>query len=72
MLLTSAYGLVNANSKWQAMSDELLLAIGFEPPRLMPPLFINRSQNHMIALAAKIVDDILVTGLEYVIPDIIH
>lgn len=38
---------------------------------MMPQLFILRRGRHMIALAAKIVDDILVTGLDLIVPDII-
>lgn len=38
----------------------------------MSQLFIMRNDGHMIALAATIVDDILVTGLYYAIPTIIE
>lgn len=54
------------------MSDELLLAISFEPAApLMPQLFVMRTEGHMITLAVKIFDDFLVTVLEYIITDII-
>lgn len=72
LLFATTYILFNTNSKLQALSEELMLSIVFEPAPLMPQLFIMRSCGHMISLATKIVGDILVTGLKYIIPDIVH
>lgn len=49
-LHTAAYGLVNANSKWEAINDDQLLAIGFEATPLMPQRFMTKIEGHMIAL----------------------
>lgn len=72
LLLVAAYGLFNAHSKWKSMSHEVLLSIGFEAAPLMPQLFIMRSDGHMITLPAKIFYDILVTVLEYTVPETIE
>lgn len=71
LLLTVAYGIFNEISKWQAMRDEHLLSIGLEPAPLMPQLLVMRNDGHMIATVAKLVDNILSAGLEYIVPAII-
>ena len=39
LLLTAAYGLVNANAKWQEEIDGYLLSLGFEQSVYIPQLF---------------------------------
>lgn len=67
LLLTTAYCLVNANYTWLVLSAQLLVESGFETAPLIPQLLIMRSDGHMVPLTAKIVDDILVTSIKYVI-----
>lgn len=62
IFLTAAYGLVNANAKWQIISDQVLVDIGFETFHSMPQLFMISSTSGLNALLAKIVDDILLRG----------
>ena len=66
LLLTSAYGLVNANAKWQEHCDHLFVNIGLTQSRFVPQLFFSRKECINI-LAVKIVDDVLITGK---LPDI--
>lgn len=40
LLLTAAYGLVNAESKWQHLSDDQYLSIVSEHNLLLPQLFV--------------------------------
>ena len=39
LLLAAAYGLVNANAKWQNQSDELFILLGLTQCPLIPQLF---------------------------------
>lgn len=75
LLLAAAYGLVNANAKWQEHSDNLLQDLGFKQLVYVPQLFYMRDcSGNLLAVAVKIVDDVLMTGprnnLESVIDDI--
>lgn len=72
LFLTAAYGLFNASSKWQARSDELLLAICLESASMIPQLFMRRSNVHVISLDAKTVEEFRVTGLEHIFHRIIE
>ena len=60
--LNSAYGLVNANSKWQEDCDHLFVELGLTQPRYFPQFFFSRKECVNI-LEVKIVDDILITGI---------
>lgn len=62
LLLTAAYGLVNANAKWQQHSDDFLRSIGFEQLVYVPQLFFKRVDGELSLLAVKVVDDILLAG----------
>lgn len=72
LLLTAAYGLVNANAKWQEMSDNLLFDIGFVQVVYVPQLFYMPSPDSDLpmALAVKVVDDILFAGNKAVLLNI--
>ena len=62
LLLTSAYGLVNANAKWQEHSDSLFVNLGLSQSRFIPQLFCSFKINCLDMVAVKIVDDILITA----------
>ena len=62
LLLTAAYGLVNANAKWQEHSDQFLHSIGFKQVSYIPQLFYIREGSDLISVAVKVVDDILFAG----------
>eukprot|EP00171_Calliarthron_tuberculosum_P001315 IDg1315t1 len=62
LLLTATYGLVNANSKWQEISDELLRSIGYKQLVYVPQVFYIYESNELKAAAVKVVDDVLFAG----------
>lgn len=62
LLLTASYGLVNANTKFQVHSDSLLLAYRLRQVIGVPQMFYYHLNDNLRALMAKTVDDILVTG----------
>ena len=53
---------MNANSKYQVQSDNLLLNLGLERLIDVPQLFYRKVDGKISVLVAKIVDDILATG----------
>ena len=62
LLLTAAYGLVNANAKWQQHSDYLLKSIGMKQLVYVPQLFYKRGVGgDLQVVAVEIVDDVLFT-----------
>lgn len=63
LLLSAAYCIINANSKWKVEVDELLLNIGFMKAPLMVQLFKLSCNGPSVALLAKVVDDILLDGI---------
>lgn len=71
IFLTASYGLVHANSKWQHLRDDFLLSIGFEHAALLPQLFVMRRNGSLVAVGAKIVDDIILCGLVEVLLGVI-
>lgn len=60
--MTAAYGLVNANAKWQHQSDVLMLSLGCSQLSEIPPLLYRNCDEKMVLTAAKIVDDMDITG----------
>lgn len=54
------------------MRDAPLISCGFFVGPIMPQQLMFHRDGHIIALAAKIVDDILRTGFEYIVPHIIE
>ena len=62
LLLAAAYGLVNANSKWQIQSDKVLTDMGLEQCTYVPQLFTLKVNGKIVLIVAKIVDDMLATG----------
>ncbi len=61
-MLTSAYGIVNANAKWQEHCDQLFSELGFYQSLHVPQLFYLKSGNELKVLAVKIVGDVLLSG----------
>lgn len=59
LVLTASYGLVNSNSKWQHLGDSRFLSIGFKHTSLIPLHLIMGCDGTILALAAKLLDDIL-------------
>jgi len=43
----AAYGLVNANAKWQKHSDEVLRSMGFAQLVYVPQLFYAKDGNNL-------------------------
>ena len=62
LLLTAAYGLVNANAKWQNQSDNVMLDLGLQQSSPIPQLFFKKEGGRLVLLVAKIVDDLKVAG----------
>ena len=62
LLLTSAYGLVNANAKWQEHCDHLFISLGLTQSRYVPQLFYNNLNGSLDLVAVRIVDDVLIAG----------
>ena len=62
LLLTAAYGLVNANAKWQNQSDNVMLDIGLQQSPHVPQLFFKTENGRIVLIVAKIVDDLKVAG----------
>lgn len=64
LLLTAAYGLVNSNAKWQIMSDQVLVDFGLVQCPYIPQLFYKIQDRKLVLLVGKIVDDLLMTGVQ--------
>lgn len=72
LLLGAPYGLVNANAKWQVLSDLALFETGFKAIAILPQLFYMKAGDGLAtAELSKIVDDILVCGDTIVVDPII-
>lgn len=71
LLLASAYGLVNASAKWQALSDNLLSSLGFIQLVYVPQLFYRINKTAVKMAAVRVVDDVLFVGPRYLIDQII-
>ena len=72
LLLAAAYGLVNANSKWQLQSDTAITNMGLTQCRYIPQLFYLKKNRKTVLLVAKIVDDMLVTGETSYVKRFVH
>lgn len=63
LLLFAAYGLVNANAKFQVQSDQMLISMGFNLVRLVPQLFkLRDGSGNFVSLLANVVDNNLLSG----------
>lgn len=62
LLLTAAYGLVNANAKWQSHSDSIMLELGLLQSKYIPQLFYKKQNGKLVLLISKIVEDLKVAG----------
>lgn len=72
VFLTAAYGLVNDNSKWKHLSNDLLVNDGFEPLALLPQIFVMCHEFHVVYLTAKSVHEILLCGPNHIVPSVIE
>lgn len=66
----STDGLVKENSERHNLSDTLFLAIRLDHTTLLLRMFVKRQNCAVVALAAKIVDDIILCGLDRLISGI--
>ena len=71
LLLTAAYGLVNANAKWQDHIDNFLFGLGLSQLVYVPQLFYKIENDILSIAAVKVVDDILLCGERRYVQDII-
>eukprot|EP00178_Gracilaria_changii_P027963 TRINITY_DN936_c0_g2_i2.p1 TRINITY_DN936_c0_g2~~TRINITY_DN936_c0_g2_i2.p1 ORF type:complete len:399 (+),score=36.11 TRINITY_DN936_c0_g2_i2:473-1669(+) len=71
LLLTAAYGLVNASAKWQQLSDSLLRSLGFLQLVWVPQLFYRLQGGALTCLAVKVVDDVLFAAPRHTIEQIV-
>ena len=62
LLLSAAYGLVNAGAKWQQLSDDVLRGFGFLQSVQVPQLFYLKANGKLVVAAVKVVDDIMFAG----------
>ena len=62
LLLTSAYGLVNANAKWQEHCDHLFFSLGLTQSRCVPQLFFIKNNGLLNLAAIRIADDVLIAS----------
>lgn len=63
LLLTAAYGLVNANAKWQNHSDNLMFELNLSQSKFIPQLFFKKEGGILVLIVAKIVDDLKAAGI---------
>ena len=71
LLLTAAYGLVNASAKWQDQSDSFLRELGFAQLIYAPQLFFKNVNNQFDSLTVKVVDDVLVSSVKTILDDFV-
>ena len=62
LLLSAAYGLVNAGAQWQQLSDDVLRGFGFLQSVQVPQLFYLKANGKLVVAAVKVVDDIMFAG----------
>ena len=62
LLLTSGYGLFNANGKWQEHCHILFSKLGFDQSCFVPQLFFTSKNMEIDITAVKIVDEALIAG----------
>ena len=62
LLRFAAYGLVNANAKWQWHSDSTILNLGLKSVVHIPQLFYLQCNGELQLPVCKVVDDLLISG----------
>jgi len=62
LLLTAAYGLVNAGAKWQDQCDKFFSQLGLQQLTYVPQVFYLKQGDELKMLAVKVVDDVLFAG----------
>lgn len=64
LLMVAGYGLVNAGAKWQKHSDQIFYDLGLSHVPEISQLFVRTTNDVTTLLVAKIVDDVLATGVQ--------
>lgn len=62
VLLTEAYGLVNASAKWQKQFDDLLNSLNLQQGTAIPQLFYLTVDGHLVLILVKFIDDMIFAG----------
>lgn len=70
--MTATYGLGNANAKWQAQSYQLFIHLSLIQCPIIPQLFYLIRNGKLCLLAAKIVNDILITGEQHAVDQFLN
>ena len=63
LLLTPAYGMVNANAKWQNQSAAVCQNNGLVQSKHIPQLLFKKEAGKLVLVVAKIVDDLKAAGI---------
>lgn len=63
LLLTAAYSLVNANSKWQNQADGVMYQLGLVQSKFISQLFFKIAGGKLVLVVAKIFDDLKAAGI---------
>lgn len=71
LLLVAAYGLVNASAKWQDQSDKLPHKFVLIPLAVILELYYMHKPCRLVPIVAKIVEDILIAGVDEVVDRLI-
>lgn len=73
LLLAAEYGLTNANAnaKWNVQSDKLMEDLGFVKIKFIPQLFVKFDNGQLSLNAARVVDDIMITGGETIVENFV-
>lgn len=72
LLLTAAYGLVNAGAKWQEHADSSLLDLGLTQLKYVPQVFFQLEKSTLNMIAVKVVDDVLFAGQREYVDSIVN
>ena len=68
--LTAAYGLVDANAKWQKQSDDVMFKLGLSWSNYISQLFYKSEAGKMVLVVAKIVGDLIGAAIGQNVSDI--
>lgn len=71
ILKAAAYGFVNANTKWQTQSDNLVISLGLHRVPDVPQLLFIKKDGKLVLPVVKIVDDLLLARTNIIVHDFI-
>ncbi|CAN8063100.1 unnamed protein product [Agarophyton chilense] len=72
LLLSAAYGILNAGAKWKEITDTFLRDIGVLLLEYVPQLFYRRFSRERLTLAVELVDDILFAAPRHRLTQVIN